>query len=43
MQKNFILSVNVNGIKCIDEKKEIIFFDKAFKKVNTFWSRIFLY
>lgn len=36
MQKNFILSVNVNGIKCIDEKKEIIFFDKAFKKVNTF-------
>lgn len=32
MKKIFILSVNVNGIKCIDKKIEIIFFDKAFKK-----------
>lgn len=40
MKKIFILSVNVNGIKCIDKEIEIILFEKAFKKINTFGSNI---
>jgi len=33
MQKNFILSVNVNGIKCIDKKKRLYFLIKPLKKL----------